>query len=241
MRISKLVAGLMAASALAGCSAVDRIKDIDGGPKVNPITGPVAQTVTNMPMPPVPTEPRGNSSLWQAGARSFFHDPRASRIGDIITVNVSVADAAKFSNTTQRSRTNSDDANLTNFFGLEKSLAATGMDPANLIKMGSDMSNVGAGGIDRSESVNLTLAALVTQVLPNGNMVIGGHQQMKVNNELRDLEVTGIVRTEDITSANPIDLSHIAEARITYGGKGTVTDVQTPRYGSQLLDILMPW
>ena len=238
---SKLVMGISAAVALAGCSAVDRIKDIDGGPKVTPITGPVAQTVTNMPMPLAPTEPRGNSSLWQAGARSFFHDPRASRVGDIITVNVSVADAAKFSNTTQRSRTNSDDANLANFFGLEKSLAASGMDPTNLVKMGSDTSNVGAGGIDRSESVNLTLAALVTQVLPNGNMVIGGHQQMKVNNELRDLEVTGIVRTEDITSANTIDLSQIAEARITYGGKGTVTDVQTPRYGSQLFDILMPW
>jgi flagellar L-ring protein FlgH len=239
--VQKLAMGFGAAVALAGCSAVDRIKDIDGGPKVTAITGPVAPQVNNMPMPPAPSEPRGNSSLWQAGARSFFHDPRASRIGDIITVNVSVADAAKFSNTTQRSRTNSDDANLTNFFGLEKSLTAAGMDPANLLKMGSDTSNVGAGGIDRSESVNLTLAALVTQVLPNGNMVIGGHQQMKVNNELRDLEVTGIVRTEDITSANTIDLSQIAEARITYGGKGTVTDVQTPRYGSQLLDILMPW
>jgi flagellar L-ring protein precursor FlgH len=240
MQISKLMIGLMAASALAGCSTVDRIKDIDGGPKVTPITGPVAQTVTNMPMPPVPTEPRGNSSLWQTGARSFFHDPRASRVGDIITVNVSVADAAKFSNTTSRTRTNSDDANLTNFFGLEKSLPSS-MDPTSLVKMGSDTSNVGGGGIDRSESVNLTLAALVTQVLPNGNMVIGGHQQMKVNNELRDLQVTGIVRTEDITSANTVDLSQIAEARITYGGKGTVSDVQTPRLGSQLFDILMPW
>src|SRR6201995_980656 len=107
MRIAaKLVVGLSATMALAGCSAIDRIKDIDGGPKVTPITGPVAQTVTNMPMPPAPTEPRGNSSLWQAGARSFFHDPRASRVGDIITVNVSMADAAKLSNTTQRSRTN---------------------------------------------------------------------------------------------------------------------------------------
>jgi flagellar L-ring protein precursor FlgH len=185
-------------------------------------------------------EPRGASSLWQPGARSFFHDPRASRVGDIITVNISVTDAAKFSNTTSRSRTNSDDANLTNFFGLEKSLPSS-MDPTSLVKMGSDNSNVGAGAIDRSENVNLTLAALVTQVLPNGNMVIGGHQQMKVNNELRDLLVTGIVRTEDVTSVNTVDLSQIAEARISYGGHGTVSDAQTPRYGSQLFDILMPW
>jgi flagellar L-ring protein precursor FlgH len=155
-------------------------------------------------------------------------------------VNVSVADAAKMSNTTSRSRTNSDDANLTNFFGLENSLP-NGMNPSSLVKMGSDNSNVGAGAIDRSESVTLTLAALVTQVLPNGNMVISGHQQMKVNDELRDLQVSGIVRTEDITSANTVDLSQIAEARISYGGRGTVSDAQTPRYGSQLFDILMPW
>ena len=107
--------------------------------------------------------------------------------------------------------------------------------------MGSDTSNVGAGSVDRSESVNVTLATLVTQVLPNGNLVIGGHQQMKINSELRDLTVTGIVRLEDITNANTIDLSQIAEARITYGGRGTVSDVQTPRYGSQIFDILMPW
>lgn len=236
----KIGLALFVVVALTACSAVDRIKDIDGGPKMTSAANPPIQQVAAVPMPQTSTEPRGASSLWQAGARSFFHDPRASRVGDIITVNVSVADAAKFSNTTNRSRTNSDDANLTNFFGLEKTLASS-MDPSSLVKMGSDSSNVGAGGIDRSESVNLTLAALVTQVLPNGNMVIGGHQQMKVNNELRDLVVSGIVRTEDITSANTVDLAQIAEARISYGGKGTVSDVQTPRYGSQLFDILMPW
>lgn len=238
--VLKTAFGLLTVVALTGCSAVDRIKDIDGGPKMMPAANPPVQQVAAVPMPQPPTEPRGASSLWQPGARSFFHDPRASRVGDIITVNVSVTDAAKFSNSTSRSRTNSDDANLTNFFGLEKSLPSS-MDPTSLVKMGSDNSNVGAGAIDRSENVNLTLAALVTQVLPNGNMVIGGHQQMKVNNELRDLTVTGIVRTEDITSANTVDLSQIAEARISYGGKGTVSDAQTPRYGSQLFDILMPW
>ena len=182
------------------------------------------------------------NSLWQPESRSFFHDPRASRIGDLLTVNVTVADAAKISNTTQRSRTNSDNANLTNFFGLEAPLASsTGADPSSLVKMGSDTNNAGSGSVNRSESISLTLAALVTQVLPNGNMVIGGHQQVRVNNELRDLQVAGIVRSEDITSANTVDLSQIAEARISYGGRGTVSDMQQPRYGSQLFDILMPW
>jgi flagellar L-ring protein FlgH len=115
------------------------------------------------------------------------------------------------------------------------------VDPSNLVKMGSNTSNVGSGSVDRSETINLTLAAMVTQILPNGNLVIGGHQQVRVNNELRDLQVAGIVRLEDITNANTVDLSQIAEARISYGGRGTVSDMQQPRYGSQLFDILMPF
>ncbi len=143
------------------------------------------QLVAAIPQPP-PITHAGNS-LWQPGAHSFFHDPRATHVGDVITVNVTVADAAKLSNTTSRSRTNSDDANLTNFFGLESALPKS-IDPANVVKMGSDNSNVGAGSIDRSESINMTLAALVAQVLPNGNLVISGRQQVRVNNEMRDMQ-----------------------------------------------------
>jgi flagellar L-ring protein precursor FlgH len=231
---------LAAAGVLAsGCTTYERLSDLGSGPKLAEMNNPAPKV--SVPMPPPPAEPRGRASLWQPGARSFFHDPRASRVGDIITVNVAVADTAKLSNTTSRSRTNSDDASMANLFGLEKYLAAAHMDPSQLVKMGSDTSNVGAGTVNRSETINLTLAALVTQVLPNGNMVISGHQQMKVNGELRDLMVSGIVRMEDITNANTIDLTQIAEARISYGGKGTVSDVQEPRLGSQLYDILMPW
>jgi flagellar L-ring protein precursor FlgH len=155
-------------------------------------------------------------------------------------VNVSITDSADLSNTTSRSRTNSDAANLTNFFGLETVLPKA-MNPANLVNMGSSNSNVGAGSVNRKESVSMTMAALVAQVLPNGNLVIDGHQQVRVNNELRDLQVSGIVRREDITQQNSVNLDQIAEARVAYGGQGTVTDVQQPRYGSQLFDILMPW
>jgi len=225
---------------VAGCSTVDRLSDLGtGGPKLAGMTNSAPQV--SVPMPQPPAEPRGRSSLWQPGARSFFHDPRASRVGDIITVNVAVADAAKLSNSTSRSRTNSDNASMNNLFGLENVMPSVGLTPGSLMKMGSDTSNVGSGSVNRSETINMTLAALVTQVLPNGNMVISGHQQMKVNGELRDLTVSGIVRTEDITSSNMIDLTQIAEARISYGGRGTVSDVQTPRLGSQLLDIVMPW
>ncbi len=245
-RVRNLMVASTLAATLAGCGAVDRINDIGKPPTVAPIVNPTTQPdyqPVQMPMP-TPPGPQAMNSLWQPGARSFFHDPRAGRIGDILTVNISIADAAKISNTTQRSRTNSDDANLTNFFGAEGELTKilpSGADPASLVKMGSDTSNVGAGSVNRSETINLTLAALVTQVMPNGNLVIDGHQQVLVNNELRDLQISGLVRTEDITNANTVDLAQIAEARISYGGKGQITDVQQPRYGSQLFDILMPW
>ena len=240
LRSLKVLLTLGAACLLAGCSTYTRLSELGGNPALSPITNPAQKQPVSVPMPQPPAEPRGANSLWQPGARSFFHDPRASRVGDILTVSISVADAAKITNSTSRSRTNSDNANLTNFFGLEKSLPSS-MDPASLVKMGSDTSNVGAGSVDRSETINLTLAALVTQVLPNGNMVIGGHQQVRVNGELRDLQISGIVRTEDITASNTVDLTQIAEARISYGGRGTVSDVQQPRLGSQLFDILMPW
>lgn len=244
VRISTL--GL-AAAALAGCSTLDRIENIGKAPDLAPIQTPIAPVATVQPQPgqiPMVANPAPSyaaNSLWQPEARSFFHDPRASRVGDILTVNVTVADAAKISNTTQRSRTNSDNANLTNFFGLDKVIASAGADPTSLVKMGSDTSNVGAGSVNRSEDINLTLAAVVAQVLPNGNLIITGHQQVRVNNEMRDLQIGGIVRPEDITNANTVDLAQIAEARVSYGGKGQITDVQQPRLGSQLYDIVMPF
>jgi flagellar L-ring protein precursor FlgH len=226
-------------AALCGCSAVDRIQNIGSTPKLAPVGNPAESKIVAS-IPALPPITHTDNSLWQVNAKSFFSDPRASRVGDVITVNVSVADSANLQDTTSRSRTNSDGANLTNFFGLE-TVMPKGMNPANLVNMGSNTSNVGAGSVNRQENINMTLAALVAQVLPNGNLVIDGHQQVRVNSEMRDMQVTGIVRREDITQANSVNLSQIAEARITYGGQGTVSDVQQPRYGSQLFDILMPW
>lgn len=224
---------------LCSCSAVNRIENIGATPKMAPVGNPADSKIVKA-IPATPPITHTDNSLWQVNAKSFFSDPRASRVGDVITVNVTVADSANLQDTTSRSRTNSDAANLTNFFGLE-SVMPKGMNPANLVNMGSSTSNVGGGSVNRQESINMTLAALVAQVLPNGNLVIDGHQQVRVNNELRDMRVTGIVRREDITQANSVNLSQIAEARITYGGQGTVSDMQQPRYGSQLFDILMPW
>jgi flagellar L-ring protein precursor FlgH len=232
---------------LSACGAVSRIENIGKPPALSPIRNPVRHPgyrPVSMPMPAPPPPTHEVNSLWAAGAHSFFHDPRASHVGDLLTVNISIADAAKISDTTKRARDNSDKAGLPSFFGLEnpiaKALPGTN-DMSKLVDMSSTSSNSGSGSVDRSENINLTLAAIVTQALPNGNMVIRGHQQVRVNNELRDLQISGIVRPEDITSENTIDLSQIAEARISYGGKGQITDVQQPRYGQQLYDILMPF
>jgi flagellar L-ring protein FlgH len=235
----KISALLLTGAALTACSAVDRISNIGQAPKLDKVGNPAGSKIVDEIPRPQPITHIDNT-LWQPGAQSFFHDHRAMHIGDVITVNVTVADTAKLDNSTTRTRTNSDDANLTNFFGLENALPSS-VNPSSLVKMGSDNSNVGTGAIQRDETINMTLAALVAQVLPNGNLVIDGHQQVRVNNELRDMRLSGIVRREDITQDNTVNLSQIAEARVTYGGQGTMSDVQQPRYGSQLFDILMPW
>ncbi len=238
----RIAALAIAAGTLSACSAVDRLNDVGEPPRLSPILNPLGGPISAVPTHN-PTNAEVANSLWQPGSHSFFQDSRAMHVGDVITVDVTIADSGQISNTTTRTRQNSDNANLTNFFGLETKLPSIlqGANPASLVNMGSQTSNVGAGSVNRSEAINLTLAALVTMVLPNGNLVIGGHQQVRVNSELRDLSITGVVRREDIASNNSVNLSQIAEARISYGGKGQITDVQQPRYGDQIFDVLMPF
>jgi len=194
------------------------------------------------PLPDV-TPPQANS-LWRTGSRSFFRDPRAQKVGDLITVEIDIGDKAKIANTTTRTTTASEKANAANLLGLEsrlKGILPDAVDPTNLVNLGSDSNNSGTGTVDRSESITLTVAAVVSQVLPNGNLVIQGQQEVRVNNEVRVLQVSGVVRPEDISNANIIKHTQIAEARISYGGRGQITDVQQPRYGQQFFDIIWPF
>ena len=110
-----------------------------------------------------------------------------------------------------------------------------------MIDFTSNSTYTGDGSIAREETINFKLATVVTQVLPNGNLAIAGQQEIRVNNELREVMVTGVIRPEDILSTNTIDWDKIAEARITYGGRGTLSDVQQPRYGQQIFDIIFPF
>ncbi len=235
------------AVALTGCTLTDRLSQVGETPELskidNPTMLPAYQPVT-LPMPRPEPVVRQANSLWRPGARAFFKDQRAARIGDILTVLVEIADEASVANTTSRSRANSEDADLTKFLGYETKLdeiLPSAVSPAALVGFGSTSSSVGKGSVDRKETIKLRVAALVTQILPNGNLVISGHQEVRVNFEVRELLVSGVVRPEDISGANTITHSQIAEARIAYGGRGQLTDMQQPRYGQQLFDVIFPF
>ena len=232
---------------LGGCAMFHDLKTVGQAPKLAPITNPVEQRgyePVSLPMPQPTQEAFHANSLWRTGAKAFFRDQRAGKVGDIMTVDISIADSAKLDNSTTRSRTGSEDMGLSNLFGLEnpvsKALPGT-TDPSSLVKTNSDSATKGDGAIDRQETINVTVAAIVTQVLPNGNLVIEGSQEVRVNYEKRQLFVTGIVRPEDISNTNTINQSQIAEARISYGGEGEISRLQQPRYGQQVLDIVSPF
>lgn len=184
------------------------------------------------------------NSLWHPGSTKFFHDNRAWRVGDIIKVVVKIQDTASLNNSTQQKRNGQDSVGIPSLFGKEKAVAtvlSNNANPASLVSTNSSRTQTGSGTISRTETVQTSVAAAVTKVLPNGNLVIQGSQEIRVNSELREIKVAGIIRPKDIDSSNSIDTSQIAEARISYGGRGVVSDVQQPRVGSQVLDIISPF
>ena len=236
------------AASMIGCSAIDRVAEIGEQPPLRPIENPAEKpgfATVSMPMPdPEPPLHLANS-LWRPGARAFFKDQRAARVGDILTVVVNIDEEADITNTTTRTRNNAEDNDITGFFGYQSSLnrvlpqaLTSGTDIVNL---NSTSNSTGTGSVDREEEITFQIAAVVTQMLPNGNMVVYGHQEVRVNFEIRELTVAGVVRPEDISSTNTIQHTQIAEARFAYGGRGQLTDVQQPRYGQQVLDIILPF
>lgn len=232
---------------LGACGAADRLGAIGKSPSLSAIQNPNSASgyqPVNLPMPGEELQVREANSLWRSGSRAFFKDQRAARVGDILTVTVDIDDKASLDNETKRSRKNSESSGITNMMGFEdhlKRILPSGGDPSALVGGESDSSSDGAGSVGRSEAISSTVAAVVTQVLPNGNLVIQGRQEVRVNFELREMLIAGVVRPEDISAANTIKHTQIAEARISYGGRGQITDVQQPRYGQQVLDVLLPF
>jgi flagellar L-ring protein FlgH len=248
MYVTKLtrhaVLAALATSLLSGCAALQRLTEVGQPPPLssvdNPTTRPGYKPV-QMPMPAAQPASYNPNSLWRNGSRAFFKDQRAHQIGDILTVKVNITDKAIIDNETKRSRDSNDDSGVDNFFGKTKLPIMNTPLPTRIFTADSTTSTDGKGSVNRSEALTTNVAAVVTQVLPNGNMVIEGKQEIRVNFEMRELIVAGIVRPEDIESDNTIDSTKIAQARIAYGGHGQLTDVQKPRYGQEALDVLLPF
>ncbi len=231
---------LIAVVSLSGCTDSYR-------PTFTPIHQSLSQTSTNPAIPtsiilPQPMRPAAGS-LWQPGSKQFFKDSRASRIGDIVTVIVDEEAEAEVEGTTETKRNHAADAELTNLLNLEGKLIerGIGMVADNLLDTDSNRTYKGEGKTDRKDTLTASIAAIVTQVLPNGYLVIQGKREVVVNYELQELNIQGIVRPEDISSENTIPSAKIAEARIFYAGKGIVDETQTPQYGVRFLDKVMPF
>ena len=245
---ASLAALLSAATlSLGACGAADRLANVGKAPSLSAIEDPTSQPgykPVRMPMPDMQPVSYASNSLWRQGSRAFFKDQRAARIGDIMTVRVRVTDRAQLDNQTQRSRKNGESLGTENLFGFETGYGKLLPDDVRadaLVNAESNSTSQGAGSVRRSEQLVTNVAAVVTQVLPNGNLVIEGKQEIRVNFEIRELIVAGVVRPEDIEADNTIDSTKIAQARIAYGGRGQITDVQQPRYGQQVMDIVLPF
>lgn len=231
-------------SLLPACA---RLSQVGKQPDFTPIESSNEFFALNAPpMPkeivqPVPTQ---QASLWSAARGSLFGDQRAATRGDIMTVVIKIDDKAEMKNTTARSRSSSDTMGIPNLFGLpqraDKALPS-GATMANAYETSGDSSYKGDGSVSRKEQLTLKIAATVLDRLPNGVMRIQGSQEVRVNFEVRQLVVTGFVRPEDVSRQNEITYDKIAGARISYGGRGQITDVQQPRLGQQVADILLPF
>ena len=230
MACAKLAVALLA-TALAGCAT--RPQEVAREPVLTPVGAGLTPNVVPHQLPAYPTPPTAFNSLYQDGA-SLYRDPRAMKRGDVLTINISINDKATLGNNTDRSL----DSEVTN--QATSSINSLPLLSGNFNSASKSSAN-GQGTIDRSEKIQASVAAVVTEVLPNGNLVVSGSQEVRVNFEIRQVYVAGIVRPRDISKDNTIGYEKIAEARISYGGRGRLTEVQQPGWGQQIYDNLKPF
>lgn len=235
---------LVLSLAVAGCG---KLGQVGRAPEFSPLEGSsqhYAMYSSNMPRDVVPQTPSDASSLWTAETDSLFGDRRAAQRGDILTVVIEIDDSAAISNSTGRNRSGKNSSGLPEFLGIPQRIDETlpdGASMADAFEMESSSTFKGTGNVARKEELTLRIAATVVEELPNGVLRIEGQQEVRVNFELRELIVTGFVRPIDISRQNEITYDKIAGARIAYGGRGQISDMQQPTYGQQAADILLPF
>ncbi|AQT06345.1 flagellar basal body L-ring protein FlgH [Acetobacter persici] len=238
------ISACLALSALTSCTAgMSTMSEIGHPPRMtqtsDPTMAPEYRPVT-MPMPPLQAPPTEAGSLWRPGSQAFFKDQRASQVGDLITIKVEVADNANVTNNTTASGSGSEDFGIPSLLGFHGK-ALSHLTNSDALNTSSSSANAATGSIRRIDAVTLTLGGTITQVLPNGNFVIVARQEVRVNGELRQIMISGVVRPQDISEDNVVTHDRIAEARISYGGRGQLSRLQEPRYGQQIIDGVLPF
>ena len=233
---------MVAIAALAGCS---QLEGIGQPPSLTPVNGSAEQTAMLTPGLPVVRSPTSEAgSLWAGDRTSLLGDRRAGLQGDILTVVIEINERAEFSNSSSRSRSSSESLSIPGLFGIPQRINSNLPDGASLdnaISLDSSGNASGNGSISRSERLELRVAATIVGVMPNGIFAIQGSQEVRVNSELREQLVSGFVRPADISRQNEITYDKIASARISYAGRGQISQVQQPRLGTQVLDAIAPF
>lgn len=240
---SRLPAFVIVALTLATGGCANKIEDFGRQPALSAVGAGLLADRVPLPAEPVPQPTyRPGNSIWQDASADLFRDPRARKIGDVVTVKIAIKDKARLDNNSKRSRDSKSSLKPKIGYDLQTSggLNHSG-DMSVDVEAEGETSTDSKGGITRSESIELLIAAVVTGVLPNGNLIISGSQEVRVNFEVRELSVAGIVRPRDISTENAVEYDKIAEARISYGGRGRITEVQQPAVGQQLFDLLTPF
>lgn len=234
-----IVAISLVSLALGGCASDPlKLKEINQEPPLSRVgSGLIAAPPVSSGYAQQRSQSLHQSSLWSDRQSHLFTDARALSVGDVMTVQITINDKAKFSNESERSRTSDRNFGLGGNYGINGAGSEASLD----FDVGAKSKSVGSGQTERSETLRLSVAAVVTELLPNGNLIISGTQEVRVNAELRVLTISGIVRPQDIGASNTISYERIAEARISYGGRGRLSEVQQPTYGQQLLDKVLPF
>lgn len=247
------VLSLASAFVLSGCNPAEHF---DRDPRTSPLVvdGETIHEVSRVqvPMPAVQMEtpPQGSAraSLFSSRTKALFADQRADNIGDIVTVIISIDDSARLQNSTDRQRDGASSVGFPTFFGYGAKIAAilpgisrNDLPTGDIVDINSETSASGSGAINRNEKIELKVAALVIDKLPNGTLVVAGRQEIKVNQELRELRMAGIIRPVDIRNDNTISYEKIAEARVAYGGRGTLSRAQERSYGEDAMDVILPY
>lgn len=244
----KLSSSVVLLPLLCACNMLERLSNVGDPPELSQIQNPElvdGYKEVSMPMPAPKENIQVNNSLWQNGSRAFFKDQRAARVGDVVTVDITFKNTAKIDDKLEVSRNNNNQkTTINNLFGYEKyagKIFPNTVDPKNFTNLQSSTDQKSKGAKERTDEMDIKIAATIIQVLPNGNMVIQGRREMRISGEVRTIELKGIIRREDIAAGNRIKYAKIAEARLSDVTKGGISDLNSTPWGQEVLNKMLPF